>query len=35
MKWVRFFWRSITYRKDLGIALLGCAVVTAAGGVLQ
>src|SRR5215831_9450101 len=30
MKWLRFFWRYVTYRKDLGFALLGCAVVTAA-----
>jgi hypothetical protein len=30
MKWARFFWRYVMYRKDLGIALLCCAVVTAA-----
>jgi len=30
MKAARFFWRYVTYRKDLGIALLGCALVTAA-----
>ncbi len=30
MKWARFFWRYITYRKDLGIALFGCALVVAA-----
>ena len=30
MKSVRFFWRYVTYRKDLLMALLGCALVTAA-----
>src|SRR5262252_6431854 len=30
MKSVRFFWRYVAYRKDLVLALLGCAVVTAA-----
>jgi subfamily B ATP-binding cassette protein MsbA len=30
MKWVRFFWRYVTYRKDLGIALLGCGAGVAA-----
>jgi len=30
MKSVRFFWRYVTYRKDLLTALLGCALVTAA-----
>src|SRR5262245_27458508 len=30
MKWARFFWRYITYRKDLVLALLGCASVVAA-----
>ena len=30
MKAARFFWRYVTYRKDLGIALLDCALVTAA-----
>jgi hypothetical protein len=30
MKAARFFWRYVTYRKDLGIVLLGCALVTAA-----
>ncbi len=29
MKWARFFWQYVAYRKDLGIALLGCAVVVA------
>ena len=29
MKWARFFWRYVTHRKDLGVALLGCAVVAA------
>lgn len=29
MTWARFFWRYLTYRKDLGVALLGCAVVVA------
>ncbi len=29
MKWARFLWRYVSYRKDLGIALLGCAVVVA------
>src|SRR5262249_48878836 len=30
MKAARFFWRYVTYRTDLGLALLGCALVTAA-----
>jgi len=29
MKWARFLWRYVTYRKDLGVALLGCAAVVA------
>src|SRR5215475_256804 len=29
MKWLRFFWRYVTYRKDLGLALLGCAIAVA------
>jgi len=29
MKWARFFWRYITHRKDLGLALVGCASVVA------
>ena len=29
MKWARFFWRYVTHRKDLGLALLGCASVVA------
>jgi len=29
MKSARFFWRYIAYRKDLLMALLGCALVTA------
>ena len=27
MKWARFFWRYVAYRKDLGVVLLGCAIV--------
>jgi ABC-type multidrug transport system fused ATPase/permease subunit len=30
MKWLRFFWRYVTYRKALGLALLGCALAVAA-----
>jgi len=30
MKSVRFFWRYVTYRADLALALLGCAIVVAA-----
>jgi len=30
MKWARFFWRYVAHRKDLGLALLGCASVVAA-----
>src|SRR5437867_6387697 len=30
MKWARFFWCYVMYRKALGIALLCCALVTAA-----
>ncbi len=30
MKSVRFFWRYVTHRTDLALALLGCAVVVAA-----
>lgn len=29
MRWARFFWRYVTHRKDLGGALLACAVVVA------
>ena len=30
MKWARFFWRYVSYRSDLGLALLLCALVVAA-----
>lgn len=30
MKWARFFWRYVSYRRDLAIALLGCATLVAA-----
>jgi ATP-binding cassette, subfamily B, bacterial MsbA len=30
MKWLRFFWSYVTHRKDLGLALLGCAMAVAA-----
>jgi subfamily B ATP-binding cassette protein MsbA len=30
MKWARFFWRYVTHRTDLGLALLGCASIVAA-----
>jgi hypothetical protein len=30
MKSARFFWRDVTHRKDLGLALLGCAIGVAA-----
>ena len=30
MKWLYFFWRYVTYRKTLGLALLGCALAVAA-----
>jgi len=29
MKWLRFFWSYVTHRKDLGLALLGCAMAVA------
>ncbi|MBM3226904.1 MAG: ABC transporter ATP-binding protein [Candidatus Tectomicrobia bacterium] len=30
MRWTRFFWRYVTHRKDLAIALLSCAAIVAA-----
>lgn len=30
MKWARFFWRYVSHRRDLGLALLACAVIVAA-----
>src|SRR5215510_842006 len=29
MKWLRFFWSYVAHRKDLGLALLGCAMAVA------
>lgn len=29
MKWIRFFWSYISYRKDLMVAILACAIVMA------
>jgi ABC-type multidrug transport system fused ATPase/permease subunit len=30
MKWLRFYWSYVNYRTDLGLALIGCALVVAA-----